>query len=150
MKGSEIFDSVAERCLEHKLSVYKFASLFYSAVLCMGEKLMATDDDIYKKYFEREKVRTGLSGEDMVPVNDVVLSLYNETDRHFKGITSYLSASTQVLRVHIEVYKTMKENIPVLWDIFESKAGGRELTKIAAYLMGDIIESVRELHAKHN
>lgn len=150
MKGGEIFDSVVDGCLQHELSVHKYASLFHSAVLCMGQKLGATDDDIYKKYFEREKVRTGLRTEDMEPVSSGVIEVYNETDRHFKGITSYLPPSTQVLRVHIEIYKTMMENVPVLQDLFESKAGGRELTTITTYLMGGIVDSVRQLHAKHN
>lgn len=150
MKGSKIFDSVVVRCLEHGINVYKYSSLFYSAVLCMGQKLTANDDDIYRRYFEYEKVRTGIRVEDIEPAGEGLITIYNEADKDFKGITSYVPPPTQVLTVHINVYKTMKGNIPELIDLFESKAGGRELTMIAALLMGDIIESVRQLHAKHN
>lgn len=150
MNGSEIYDSVVARCLEHKLNVYRYACLFFPAVLCMGQKLTATDDDIYRKYFEREKVRIGLRTQDMEPASEGCIAIYNEDDKHFKGITSYLSPGTQVLNVHLEIYKTIRLNAPLLWELFGSEAGGRELTKITAYLMGDIIESVRQLHAKHN
>lgn len=150
MKGSEIYDSVVARCLEHGINVYKYAGLFYSAVLCMGQKLTANDDDIYKKHFKYETGRLTIEAKDGEPAFKGAVEIYNETGSVFKGVSYYLSPGTEILKVHIEIYKTLTKIVPELWEPFGPIAGSRELTEITIYLFSDIVKSVAQLHAKHN
>lgn len=150
MKGSEIFDAVVGRCLEHGINVSRHGDLFYCAVICMGQKLAATDDDIYREYFEREKVRIGLRPQDKEPASIRAIEVYNEPGLFFKAISYYLPQGEQVLKAHIQVYVTMTAIVPELWEPFGPVAGGRELTKITNHLFGDIINSLWSLNAPLN
>lgn len=150
MKGSEIYDSVVARCLEHEINVYKYAGLFYSAVLCMGQKLTVKDDDIYKKHFEYEAGRLTIEAKDSEPAFKGAVEIYNEPGSVFKGISNYLPPGTEILKVHIEIYKTITQIVPELWESFGPKAGSRELTRITILLFSDIIKAVARLHALHN
>lgn len=155
MKGSEIYDSIVTRCLELDLDVRKFPELFYSAILCMAQTPVSTDNDIFIKYFEREAVRLGMDLWSRRPASNVEKEQYSEPDAFLEPLPFYLPKDTEVLNVHIEVYKNLTTVVLELWITYGPKAGSRELTvgncgltEITTYLMSDIVESVRQLHAK--
>lgn len=149
MKGNEIFEAVVVRCLEFKINVITFAPLLHSAVLCMGQTPLATDHNIYCKYFEREAVRLGMCDKSRQPAFASVIEIYNEPCSFLKSISFYLPKGSEIQNAHIEAYDNLLKIVPELWELIP-QAGGREMTTITAYLMGDIIESVRQLHANHN
>lgn len=160
MKGSEIYDSIVTRCLELGFNGCKFAEiseLFHSAVLCMAQTPATTDNEILMKYFEREAVRLGMDLWSRRPAPNAEIEACNEPGAFLNTITFYLPKGTEILNAHIEVYKNLDTIAPELWAVYGSKAGSSELTvencgltAITTYLMGDILEEVRQLHDKRN
>jgi hypothetical protein len=157
MKGSEIYNSIVTRCLELDMDVYKFSELFHSAILCMAQTPAITELDIYRKYFEREAVRLGIVEDRRRPAPNAEKEQYNEPDAFLEPLSFYLPKGAEILNAHIEVYKNLTTIIPELWVMYGLKAGSCEITvgncgliAITTYLMGDIVESVRQLHAKQN
>jgi hypothetical protein len=144
MNGVEVFDSVVAKCLHHKLKAATYAHLFYSAVLCMGQKQVATADDIYTKYFEWETARLSVRPEDRQPCSAEIVEAYNCPCDYFKGILYYLPPGAVVSNLHIEIYKTLTKIVPDLWILISPEAGSLELTKITSYLFGDIIQKLQD------
>lgn len=141
MKGSEIYDTVLARSFDYEIDI----NLLYPAVLVMGENINAKDDDIYRKYFERETTRLGITPELNSPVSNSIEADYNEPDARFKGVSYYLKPGTPVLNVHIEIYKNLTKIVPELWDRYASMAVGPNTCRIIARMCGDIIDAARKL-----
>jgi hypothetical protein len=152
MKGGEIYDSIVTRCLEIKLNTSRLSEiseLLHSAVLCMAETPAITDHDIYRKYFERAEVRLGIVEERRQPAPTSKVEECNVRDGFLEPLSFYLPKDTEIQNAHIEAYENLTTIVPELWAMYELKSGSSELTAITTYLMGDIVESVRQLHAKH-
>lgn len=149
MKGSEIYHEIVLRCLRLKLDVRKYAEIFHCGVLSMAQNPLATDHDIYRKYFEREAVRLGMGVEARRPAYAGSVAVYDEPCSILKGISFYLPTGAEVLNAHIKTYDNLLKIVPDLWVAFPS-AGGREMTTITNYVMDDIVKAVSRLHGGHN
>lgn len=151
MKGSEIYDSVVTRCLELNIDAGKFSYLFHSAVLCMAPVPGATDHDIYRIYFEREAVRLGMDVWSRRPALKAEAERYNAPGAFLDyPLSSYLPKDAEILNAHIEAYENLNSIVPEIWARYELQAGNSEITVITTYLMGDIVEAVRQLNDKRN
>lgn len=157
MKGSDIYYSIVDRCLELDIDSGKFSYLFHSAVLCMAPNHGATDHDICRTYLEREAVRLGMDFWTRQPAPTSDVAGCNEPGAFLEPLSFYLPEGTEILIAHIKVYKDLDTIAPELWLLYGLKAGSCELTvgncgltAITTYLMGDIVEAVRQLHDKHN
>jgi hypothetical protein len=153
MKGSEIYDSVVERCLDLQIAAAKYSYLFHSAVLCMAPTPSATDHDICRTYLEREAVRLGMEFWTRQPAPTSNVAECNEPGAFLEPLSFYLPEGTEILIAHIKAYKDLDTIVPELWLLYGPKAGSCELTvgncgltAITTYLMGDIVEAVRQLH----
>lgn len=150
MKGSEIYDSIVSRCCELGIDAGRYSHLFHSAVLCMAPNQGATDHDIYRIYFEREAVHLGIVLERRRPAPTSDAAQCNEPGAFPGPLSFYLPKDTEILNAHIEAHKNLTEIVPELGDMCDQKIGSRELRAITTYLMGDIVEAVRQLHEKRN
>lgn len=146
MKGSEIYDSIVVRCGELGIDAGRYSYIFHSAVLCMAPNQGATDHDIFKIYFEREAVRLGIVLERRRPAPTSTVEECNEPGGFLEPLSFYLPKNAEILNAHIEAYENLTAIVPEIWDMYGPKAGSFELTSITTYLMGDIVESVRQLH----
>jgi hypothetical protein len=150
MKGSDIYYSIVGRCLELKIDTGRYSNLFNSAILCMGANPVATDHDIFRVYFEREAVSLGIVLECRRPAPTLSVEECNVPDAFLEPLSFYLPKDAEIIIAHIEAYKNLAAIVPELGDMYDQKTGSRELTTITTYLMGDILEEVRQLHDKRN
>lgn len=149
MKGGDIYYNVFARCLHVDLDARRYAEIFHCAVLCMAQNPLATDHNIYGKYFEREAVRLGMGIESRRAASATMVAIYNEPCGILKAISFYLPAGTKVQNAHIETYDNLLNIVPELW-LKLPFAGGREMTTITTYVMDDIVKEVSRLHGGHN
>lgn len=146
MKGSDIYYSIVDRCLELYIDAGKFSYLFHSAVLSMAPTQGATDHDIYRTYFEREEVRLGMDAWSRRPAPKAEAERYNAPGAFLDyPLSFYLPKDAEILNAHIEAYENLTAIVPEIWARYELKAESCELTAITTYLMGDIIEAIRQL-----
>lgn len=148
MKGGDIYYSIVARCCELGIDAGRYSYLFHSAVLCMAPTPGATDHDIYRIYFEREAVRLGIVLDRRRPAPTSDAAECNEPGAFLEPLSFYLPKDAEILTAHIEAYENLTAIVPELRDMCDQKVGSREITAITTYLMGDIVESVRQLHAK--
>lgn len=146
MKGSEIYGALLMRSYDCHVDI----NLLYSAVLIMGADINATDEDIYRKYFEWEITRLGITPAFNVPVSGSIEAIYNEPNAYFKGVAYYLKPGTPILELHIEIYKNLTKIVPELWDRYAPMGVGPNTCRVIARLCGDIISSVRAIRGGRN
>lgn len=142
----EIFNTIEVRAKKYNIDI----DFLYPVVRCLGENFLASEDDIFRAYFNAEIKRCDESSpEAMAPASDKLIATVS-TVKHVKPIAFFVMPGEQVNHLHIDIYQRLLWTKADVMLRFFLQAGSDKIDEIIRSLCGDIIQVLRNSRPSAN
>lgn len=146
MNNPQLFEAIKAKADEHNIDI----DFLYPAVVYMGENILASEDDIFRAYFNSEvRGYADAPPEAYEPASDRSIEIASR-ENGTKPIAFFIMPGERINKFHIEIYKQLlwiKADVLVR---FVLEARSNRIDKIIYYLCGDVIQSLRNARNSSN